>query len=462
MKDKLIPKKLSRRQFLKQTGQGAALAGLLAACGAPSAEPAKEVNTVAPAAKAITLTFLAWPQAPGFVWNELAAKYMEQNPNVTIDVISIADPGTNHYPKLEAMIAAGTPPHLASFQGWEWQAFAEKGVLAPLNDYAASYNFTAPFPEGVAGIELSTKRDGVIYTVPMSLATMLMFYAKKPFDEAGIPYPTNDWTIEEFLEIAQMLTDTSSDFKKFGFQANGSWFRDIHWIRNTGKQEFDRLVDPKKSQFNQPEIVDIIQLFASDVYHKLKIAPTVLDQERETLTIDTGHTAMVYEGPWYFPFLNGPELREQGNQIEFDVVLMPKEADPGRPHRTITDNVGLLRSDNEEAAWDFLFFMADTEQAKRFSELTGRIPNTFDLMESFWLPAIEERFGVTNGSAFLEALVNSEIDVVSGVPRSKMWREIVKPIGYDPLVAGSATAAEVMPRVDAELQIVLDAYWASK
>lgn len=51
--------------------------------------------------------------------------------------------------------------------------------------------------------------------------------------------------------------------------------------------------------------------------------------------------------------------------------------------------------------------------------------------------------------------------MVGGIPRSKMWSEVVKPVGYDPMLGGSATAAEVLPKVDEELQKVIDDYWAS-
>jgi hypothetical protein len=74
---------------------------------------------------------------------------------------------------------------------------------------------------------------------------------------------------------------------------------------------------------------------------------------------------------------------------------------------------------------------------------------------------IEERFEVKNGRAFIEAFNRAEIDVVGGVPRSLMWSEIVKPIGYDPLLNNSATAAEVLPLVDEALQAKIDEYWAS-
>lgn len=470
MEEKLIPNKLSRRQFLLMSGQGAIALALLAGCGqtaqpAPSEELAADKSgddEAKPAQALVTLLFLGWGDPVDLsAWDEFAAKYMDQNPQTNIDVTTVASPNDNHYPKLQTMIAGGTPPHVAFFQGWEWQAYADSGVMAPIDDYIARDNFTAPYPEGVDSFEVSTRRNGKRYLIPLDFGTMVMFYARQPFDEAGIDYPTDDWTMVEFLEIAEKITNTTGERKMFGLQANGSWFRDIHWIRSTGKQEFDKLVDPKTVQFNQPEIVEMIQLVASDVYHKLNISPTPADLEGGANTIETGNVAMKYEGPWFFPRLNSPELREQGKQVEFDVVLMPKGADESRPHRGWAEGVALLKSDNEDAAWDFAHFMGDTENAKRYSEITGRIPNTFELMDNFWIPLVEERFGVKNGRAFAESLKRSEVDVIGGVPRSKMWSEIVKPVGYDPLLGNSATAAEVLSKVDQELQEVLDEYWAS-
>ncbi|MGC9398791.1 MAG: ABC transporter substrate-binding protein [Anaerolineae bacterium] len=461
--EKKHPMKLTRRQFLVVGGQSAAALALLASCGGAKPAPGEGGGEGEPEAAPLTLEFLAWGDNADIpAWEEFKATYEEMNPNVTIKLTIVSDPGNNFYPKLQTMVAGGTPPDVSSFQGWEWQTYADKGLLAPVDDYIARDNFTDPYPEGVTSIEQSTVRNGKTYLIPLQIGTMVMFYAKKPFDEAGIDYPTDDWTMEEFIEIAKQLTDTSGDFKKFGLQANGSWFRDIAYIRGTGKQEFDTLIDPKKVQFAQPEIVDMLQLVAYDVYHTLKVSPTPADLEGGANTIETGNSAMKYEGPWYFPRLDSPELREEGKAVDFDVVMMPEAADPERPHRGWAEGVMLMKGDNEDAAWEFVRYIAGEEGDKRYSEITGRIPNSFKLLENYWLPMIKERFGVENGQAFVEAIKRSEVDVISGVPRSRMWSEVVKPYGYDPMMNASQTAAEALPKVDEELQKLLDEYWASQ
>ncbi len=459
-----MSRKISRRDFLKLSATGAA-AAVLARC-TPAATPTTEgpaVPTAEPTKGPATVDFLAWGDNADLpAWEKFSSLYMERNPNVTVNVTTVADPNANFYPKLQTSIAGGTPPHVSSFQGWEWQTYADKGLLAPIDDYVTRDNFTAPYPEGIKSIKDSTDRNGKRYLIPLQIATMIMFYIKQPFDEAGIPYPTDDWTFEEFIDIAQKLTDTSGDFKKYGLQANGSWFRDIGWIRGTGKQEFDNIVDPKKAQFNQPEIVDIIQKVAYDCFYETQIAPTPADLSGGANSFETGNCAMKYEGAWWFPRMNSPELRAENKQKEFDVVMMPKMADADRPHRGWAEGIALLKGDNEDEAWKFASFMGSNEGTKIYSEITGRLPNDLALVESFWLPTVEEKFQIKNGKAFIEAFKQSEVDVIGGVPRSLMWSEIVKPVGWDPMINGSAKAAEVLPKVDEALQAKLDEYWASQ
>ncbi|MCB0111486.1 MAG: extracellular solute-binding protein, partial [Caldilineaceae bacterium] len=300
------------------------------------------------------------------------------------------------------------------------------------------------------------------YLIPTQLATMLMFYAKAPFDEAGIPYPTDEWTFEEFVDIATQLTKTDGDKKQWGYQANGNWFRDIHWMRGTGGQEFDTLVDPKVSQFNQPELVEIVQMIASDFYYSMGISPKPADLSTGSGGIEAGQSAMKYEGAWWFPQMVTPELRDQGAAVEFDVVLMPKQADGNRPHRGWAEGLSIFTNAPVDAAWEFSKYCCGEEGQKIFSAATGRIPNNYDLVETFWAPQVQENHGLTNTAAFIEAFSKGEADIISGLPRSQYWNEVVKPVGWDPLIAGSATAAEVLPLVDEGVQKLFDEYWASK
>jgi multiple sugar transport system substrate-binding protein len=452
---------LSRRAFLRLTGSVAATAAL-AACAPSVSQPGVGVDSgaAAPAAEATALTVMAFGQPDLPAFQALAETYSEAHPDVSVEALFLPN-DESYYATLQTQYAGGSNPSIASMQGWGFQLFAENGVLTGLNALRERDDFNYAWAD-VQVVRDYTERNGDTYLAPMQLATMVMFYAKKPFDEAGIPYPTDDWTFEEFVDIAEQLTKTDGDVRQWGYQSNGNWFRDIHWIRSTGAQEFDSLIDPTTSQFAQEPIIEIVQLVASDFYHTLGISPKPADLDSGAGGIEAGQSAMKYEGPWWFPQMVTPEKRDQGAAVEFDVVLMPKMADADRPHRGWAEGVVIFSNAPTDAAWDLVKFMSGEEGQRIFSELTGRIPNNFDLVESFWAPKVQENHGLTNTAAFLTAFGKGEVDVISGLPRSQYWNEVVKPTGWDPLIAGSATAAEVLPLVDEGIQALLDEYNASR
>jgi multiple sugar transport system substrate-binding protein len=465
-------KKLTRREFLVMGGT-TALGAVVASC-APAAEPTKApaASSAAPASSAAssaaskpavaptTIEFLAWGDTTdGPAWEKLKPAY-EAKGAQKVNLTPVADPNNNFYTKLQTMFAGGTPPDLASFQGWEWQVYADKNLLQPIDDFVSRDKVTGPFPQGYTSVDQSVKRKGKMYLVPMQMAVMIMFYAKKVFDDAGVAYPKDDWTFDQFVETAKKLTN--ADKKKFGYQANTNWYRDIGWIVLTGKREFDNIIDPKKAQFSDPDVMKMLQTVAYDMPYTFKAAPLPTDTSG-AFTINTGACAMKYEGPWFLPQLNSPDLRAQKKEVVFDVVRMPKLAGSGRPHRGWGEGLCVVKTPKAEAAWEFTKYLVGDEGNKMYSEISGRIPSNLQLAESWWLPRTKELYGIENGKAFLDAFKEGQIDVVSaGVPRNKMWSEVVKPQGYDAINAGTAKATDVLPKVDAALQKLLDEYWKTQ
>jgi len=143
--------------------------------------------------------------------------------------------GQNSYDALRAMVAAGNAPDIvgpvgkagrASFQG-SW------ADITPLAD-AAGYDLSNYDPKLLD----FTKDEGVLVGIPFALFPSFIFYNKKLFDEAELPYPPHkvgekydgkDWNLETFQDLAMKLTvdangndATSPDFDpanvtQFGF-----------------------------------------------------------------------------------------------------------------------------------------------------------------------------------------------------------------------------------------------------
>lgn len=65
----------------------------------------------------------------------------------------------------------------------------------------------------------SFRWDGGTWGIPVSMTLMLLVYDPAAFDAAGLAYPDNDWTPEEFFYAAEMLTqrDASGEVTVPGF-----------------------------------------------------------------------------------------------------------------------------------------------------------------------------------------------------------------------------------------------------
>src|SRR5215207_8361400 len=105
--------------------------------------------------------------------------------------------------KLLAGLAAGNAPDV--FLWWNYPAMVSRNGLEDI----------MPYVEGDSPLDLSIyfepvlnvgRRGDSLYGIPKDWTSRAVFYNKALFDAAGIPHPTNEWTMDEFLEIAKALT----------------------------------------------------------------------------------------------------------------------------------------------------------------------------------------------------------------------------------------------------------------
>lgn len=145
---------------------------------------------------------------------------------------------------------------------------------------------------------------------------------------------------------------------------------------------------------------------------------------------------MKYEGPWWFPHGNTPTALKKTRRstlMSCSCLSKPMANAPIVAGQKVWLSLPTLRS---TLPGNF----PSLPQAKKDRSLlqkTGRIPNNYALVDSFWAPMVQKNHGLTNTKAFLTAFEKGEADVISGMPRSQYWNEVVKPVGWDPLIAGS-------------------------
>ena len=110
-----------------------------------------------------------------------------------------------HSKNLKLQSTDGTLPDIFWVEGAEAPEYAESGVLMDLSDYLKE---NTDIDEALNGMEDSYNNGEIQYGLPYQCNVQGFFYNKELFDAAGVEYPTNETTYEEFLDMIAKLKES--------------------------------------------------------------------------------------------------------------------------------------------------------------------------------------------------------------------------------------------------------------
>ena len=181
---------------------------LLSACGqtqtpAP-AEPAPAPAEPAPApAEPVTITYCNFNSSGG---NEetlakMVAAFEAEHPNIKVEVETIGY--DDYFTQMQTRVAGGTAPDCYELNIENFAAYANKGQLAEISGVDVSgLNDTALNAFNVGGKQ---------YGLPESFSNVVLIYNKDLFDQAGVAYPTDDWTQADLQVAAEKIRALGDD-----------------------------------------------------------------------------------------------------------------------------------------------------------------------------------------------------------------------------------------------------------
>lgn len=142
--------------------------------------------------------------------------------------------------------------------------------LNPLISEDGDFSLDAFFPSTVEAMQTEGRQLGIPYMVDM----MMMYYNKDTFDRNGVPYPTMDWTWNDFLEQAQRLSDPPDGEFGFAYHQMGAFgvMEPMVMIYQYGGRLFDDINNPSAIMMNEPLNVMAMQFYA-DLIHRHHVAP---------------------------------------------------------------------------------------------------------------------------------------------------------------------------------------------
>lgn len=253
---------VSRRQLLLRSAAMLAGPSLLAACGgaAPaqatltagtsasrpletaltstatsrSASAAVPATTAQPASRGGALSvFLpsTGSLAPG--WTLLMPRFRAANPALKVDSSPTVD-----VTKLQAIIAAGTPPDVTHFDRYQVVTWSVKGLFQPVDDLLRGLDPAKTF---LGPTIKEATYQGKLYAMPQDTGIRGLFWNVAQLQQAGLDAQQGPQTWDDLAHYAQALTQQGGDpsTQRFGFLPwIGNWSH-IGWIWTFGGDYFD-------------------------------------------------------------------------------------------------------------------------------------------------------------------------------------------------------------------------------
>ncbi len=468
--------KLSRRNMLKGMA-GMAGASLLVACApaaTPAAEPTTEPNQVepttaaempaeptattapAPAMDAVGLRifFGANPEEAN-VRQTIFDGFVGQNSNISI---TPEIPTQNTTEALLTQVAGGDPPDVVMAWELQYPILADKGVYKDLSDLINAdtdyaNNILPDFYE--SHINMYTWK-GKLYVLPEQNASVVLYYNKALFDEAGLAYPPSDWkdtswTWDVFLDACRKLTKTEGDqITQYGFTE--AWWPPLSAVifaYSNGGNWFDRYSDPTKVTMTDPNVVEAFQ-FYSDLWNKEKVAtnPEMWKVQAGYQMFAAGKAAMTLVGHWFYP-----EFSKAEHNLSMDIGVFPVGPN-GTTSKTDLGGTGMAITDmskHPEEAWKFLRYECGPEGQKvvaksgLFAPVLKSVANSPDFLEA--------HTAIKNAAVFNTAMENAV-----SFPIGPAWDAMADRLGrnLDALWNGDVDAPTAIGKAEPEMQQALD------
>jgi len=269
------------KRTLTAVGLAAAAALILAGCATEPAAPGADDDVV--------VTYSNFISAGGNEENLglIVEAFEAENPGITIDVTTL--PYGDYFTTLQTDLAAGTIADVVDTNYDFFPQLAASGALAPL-EVSNADAYRESLIEAYAV-------DGVSYGLPSSFSAVVLYYNADLFDQAGLDYPSADWTWEDEQAAADAITALGDDV--WGSHQPVSFYEFYKVLEQNGESFLND--DGTAVAFNSPGGIEAAEWLTSK---SGTVMPTI-EQGQGSPDFDTnlfveGNLGMMHTGIWVF------------------------------------------------------------------------------------------------------------------------------------------------------------------
>ncbi len=305
------------------------------------------------------------------IYDDLAEAYNAQSSGVKVTIVKNSSDLFN--PALIPALSAGEGPDLFSFGTGPGQpaALIAGGLVADLTDAYFANDWSGTIPEGIV---VQTSSDGKLWAFGNEVETTGMFYNKAIFDENGISVPT---TWAEMEAAVAKLQDAGFD-TPIGLGAADKWpvshWQSMMFGRYAGPEGIEDVLFGDGAWIDAPFVAASAKLQEMGKAGWFGPTPVAIGYGELMDRFWAGEVPMTFTGPWVI----GGGTEAAGDRIgDFSVFAVPPFEEGQKIHPTNSIGSGWYireRSDNKDAAIDFMNYMFASQEGRVALLNAGTVP----------------------------------------------------------------------------------------
>jgi multiple sugar transport system substrate-binding protein len=391
----------------------------------------------------VTIKWAIWDYGLTIYYDALIDAYEAKNPQVKIETVDLGS--ADFMTVLGTQLSGGADLDVLCIKDIPgYGNLVRQNRLEPLNAFIQAKGVDTSL---YGGTTEQIAVNGEVYALPFRSDFWLIFYNKDLFDAAGVPYPSNDITLDEYDALARKVTRGSGANKTYGAHYH-TWRSTVQLFgimdgKNTivdGKYDF---LAPYYERVLKEQEDGIVQSYAS-----LKTSGT-----HYSGAFFNNQIAMMNMGTWFIAtqiekVKNGESLSKNWGLAKYP---HPAGVPAGTTLGSITSIAVNRNSAKKEAALDFMLFLSGPEGAAILAKL-GTIPA---IMNQEVIDAIAALPGFPGDPGSKEALQVYKTYLEMPLHEKISDIEIVLNEAHDAIMTGNSTIAQGIKEMNDRVGAIL-------
>lgn len=295
--------------------------------------------------------------------------FMKEHPDIKITPV-YAGIYRETLTKALTALKGGEPPHVAVLLSTDMYTLIDEDAVVAYDEIAGP-NGMGFVNEYFPGFMKNSQTGGKTWGVPFQRSTIVMYWNKEAFKEAGLDPNAPPKTWADLLEYAKKLTkkDASGAVTQWGLAIPTTGY--AYWLfQALAIQNGIELMNPEGTEvyFNNPASIDALQ-FLVDLAHKHQVSPKgTIDWATTPKDFFERKTAIMWTTTG-----NLTNVRTNA-KFDFGVAMLPANKRPGSP--TGGGNFYIFKKTTPEqrkAAVEFVKWMTSPDQAAQWCIDTGYV-----------------------------------------------------------------------------------------